>query len=172
MPLPPFSSHLITCMASASNDSMMKLALAASCWIRLHLDSYPPLCSDLGWACRQTHFILSVSEQYPLCFSVIQTDWWINTSQTKSMAHNCNNFFSSSLWVRDHLCVHQLPNLFLYGADAADKRHLRCSKIVCLSIPVSHAGELTEKMVYSSVHQTYIKRVSRLLLNWNWSRCD
>lgn len=53
-------------------------------------------------------------------------------------------------WVRDQLCVHQLPNLYLYEADAADKRHLRCPQVVCLSIPVSQyhmcAGKLIEEI--------------------------
>lgn len=80
---------------------MMKLSSRGG---GLHLDSCPPLYGRHGLSI-QTDISYSehcsaqqgtVSEQYPLCYSVIQTDWWINTTQTKSTAHDCNIFFGSS----------------------------------------------------------------------------
>lgn len=49
--------------------------------------SYSTLCST--W--QDT-----ISKKYPPCSSVIQRDWWVNTTQTKSMAYDCNISFGSN----------------------------------------------------------------------------
>lgn len=78
--------------------------MAASCVGGLHLYSCPPPCGRHGLSstarisyskhCSEQQG--TISEQYPLCYSVIQTDWWINTTQTESVAHDCNTSYGSS----------------------------------------------------------------------------
>lgn len=73
-------------------------------WVDYILYSFPPVNGRHGPSIQANVFYSEkcsaqqgiTSEQKPLCYSAIQTDWWINTSQTKSLAQDCEIFFGPS----------------------------------------------------------------------------
>lgn len=100
----------------------------ASCVGGLHLYSceWQSVLANIPHSTQQG----SISEQNPKCYSSVQTDWWINTTQNKALAHHCNISFGPNPKGEGSAAGVSTAKFDSVWAKAAHKWHLSCPQVV------------------------------------------